>query len=138
MGRWLEVFSERPGSDDAGRCPPRDECVAPDPLVTAAQHLGYDCRGDFPWLNHVYERSSAYSGGRLWLDARQSAALLAELRRVRRIARREEFFAGMDGRRYLELWRRVEPPEAFDTHLDRIESLLALAADNGGWVRLSL
>jgi len=138
MGRWLEVFSEGPGSDAAGRRPPLDDGVAPDPLVTASRHLGHDCRGDFPWLNHVRDGSSAYTGGRLWLDARQSGALLAELRRVRRIARREEFFAGMDGRRYLDLWRHGEPPEAFDARLDRIESLLALAADSGGWARLSL
>jgi hypothetical protein len=140
MGGWLEVLRQKPpdGADDySRRLPLIVGEYACHPLVKAIRYLGREHRGTFPALARVCVDSPAYHGESLWLDDRQSGELLAEFRRVRRIGRWQEFLAGLDGRRYYDLWREGKAPEEFEAHLDRIEALLA-AAEGGGWVHLSL
>jgi hypothetical protein len=139
MGKWLEVLRERP-SDGADGCEERlpylvDE-IAPHPLLWAGRCLSHAHREFSPILDLVHFGSGAYDGEWLWLDELQKEELLDELRRIRRISRREEFLPGLDGRRYYDLWRRDESPERFEAWLDRIEQ--ALGAEGGRWVLLSL
>ncbi len=139
MGGWLEVLSQRPAPGADGRCdriPLLIDEIAAHPLLRAGRCLGREHRRLFPMLDLVRADSPAYVDEWLWLDERQVAALLDELRRARRIGRREEFLAGLDGRRYHDLWRRDDDPDAFEASLDRIER--ALEAEGGRWVLLSL
>jgi len=138
MGRWLEVLTERTPDDVsyAGRLPYRVDEIAPHPLLAAGRCLGRAHRPLFPMLDLVREDSRAYVDEELWLDERQMREVLAELRRVRRVVRREEFVAGLDGRRYDQLWRRDDAPGKLEAWLDRIEQ--ALQAEGGRWALLSL
>ena len=140
MGGWLEVLSRRPPTDADGYSQRRSLIVgelACHPLVKASRYLGREHREIFPTLARVCVDSPAYDGESLWLDDRQAGELLAEFRRVRRIGRWEEYFTGLDGHHYYDLWREGEDPEDFEARLDRIEALLS-AAEGGGWVHLSL
>ena len=139
MGKWLEVLRDRPAEGADGYAERRPSIVAeiaPHPLLRAAQRLGREHRKHFPALDLVREDSPAYVDEWLWLDERQVGEVLEELRRVRRICRREEFLAGLDGRKYFDLWRDGDPPEKFEAWLDRIEH--ALGAEGGRWVLLAL
>jgi hypothetical protein len=140
MGGWLEVLRERPSADADSYSQRQSLLIGAygcHPLVKASRYLGRGYRGAFPALARVCVQSSAYDDESLWLDAHQANDLLAEFRRVRRIARREEFLTGLDGGRFADLWREGEAPEDFEALLDRIEDLLA-AADGPRWVHLSL
>ena len=140
MGGWLEVLKQKPtvgADDDAGRRSLIIGELACHPLVKAGRYLGRSHRESFPALARVCVGSPAYDGESLWLNDREAVELLAEFRRLRRIGRREEYLAGFDGRRYIELWRDGESPEEFEAHLDQIEALLALA-EKGAWIHLSL
>ncbi len=137
MGKWLEVLSERL-PDTVGyhdRRPLRLAEIAPNPLLEAGRHLGL-YRPQFPMLDLVRRDSPAYVDEWLWQDCDQINELLAELRRIRRIGRREEFLTGMDGWRYHEIWRGPDPHERFDAWLDKIEE--ALDVEGGRWALLSL
>ncbi len=140
MGGWLEVLTQKPTAGAEGWKDRRslivDECAC-HPLVKASRYLGREHRPFFPALVRVCSNSPAYDSESLWLDDQQAADLLDEFRQVRRISRREEYLAGLDGRRYYDLWRQDEIPEKFEAQLDRIEALLA-AAVRGKWVHLSL
>jgi hypothetical protein len=139
MGRWLEVLSERPPADADGyaqRCPLIVAEITPHPLLGAGRCLPRAFRDRFPMLDLVREDSSAYVDEWLWLDAPQVEVLLGELRRVRRLCRREEFLAGMNARRFYDFWRQDESPEKCEAWLDRIERVLD--AEGGRWVLVSL
>ena len=139
MGRWLEVLRDRPPDSADGYTERRPSIVAeiaPHPLLRAARCLGREHRKSFPALDLVREDSPAYIDEWLWLDERQAREVLAELRQIRRICRREAFLAGLDGRRYYDLWRDGDSPENFEAWLDRIEQ--ALGAEGGRWVLLTL
>jgi hypothetical protein len=139
MGKWLEVLRDRPpeGADGyAERRPSIVAEIAPHPLLRAGRCLGREHRRVFPALDRIREDSPAYVDEWLWLDERQIGAVLEELRRVRRICRREEFLAGLDGRRYHDLWRDGDSPETFEAWLDRIEQVLGSEA--GRWALLAL
>lgn len=139
MGKWLEVLRERPpeGADGySERRPSIIAEIAPHPLLRAGRCLGREHRKFFPQLELVREDSSDHVNKWLWLDKRQVEEVLDELRRVRRICRREEFVVGLDGGRYYELWRQGEPPEKFEAWLDRIEQ--ALGTVGGRWILLAL
>ena len=138
MGKWMEVLSRRPGDTVgyAGRRPLILAEMAPHPLLQAGLCLGREHRGLFPMLDLIRMDSPAYVDEWLWLDEVHMAELLAELRRVRRIGRREEFLPGLDGRRYYDLWRRDDDPRAFEAWLDQIEVVLGL--EGGRWALLTL
>lgn len=139
MGKWLEVLRDRPLAGADGYSQRRLLIVAeiaPHPLLEAGRWLGSENREFFPMLDLVRKRSPAYIDEWLWLDERQAKELLSELRRVRRICRREEFLTGLDGHRFYELWRDGESPEEFEGYVDRIEQ--ALSTEGGRWVLLSL
>jgi hypothetical protein len=117
MGKWLEVLRERPpvGADGCReRRPHLVAEIASHPLLWAGRCLGRAHRGSFPMLDLARAGSTAYLDGGLWLDEFQKEQLLDELRRIRRIGRREEFLPGLDGHRYYDLWRRGESPERFE------------------------
>jgi hypothetical protein len=137
MGKWLEILRERPPEtlDRSGRLPLILAEISPQPLMEAGRHLGPH-RPKFPMLDLVRQDSSAYVDEWLWLDREQMDALLAELRRVRLIGRREEFLTVFDGQRYYDLWRGSSAPEPFEVWLNRIEKVLGAA--NGRWALLSL
>jgi hypothetical protein len=110
--------------------------ITPPPLLRAARCLGREHRRSFPALDLVREDSPAYVVEWLRLDERQIGAVLDELRRIRRICRREEFLAGLYGRRSHDLWRDGDSPERFEAWLDRIEQVLG--SEGGRWVLLTL
>jgi len=139
MGKWLEVLRQRrpDGADGySERLPSIVAEIAPHPLLRAGRCLGREHRKFFPALDLVRENSPAYVNEWLWLDEQQTEELLGELRRIRRISRRQEFLAGLDGARYYDLWRQGESPEKFEAWLDRIEQ--ALGAEGGRCVLLAL
>jgi hypothetical protein len=139
MGKWLEVLREKPPAEADGYFKRRPSIVAelaPHPLLWAGRCLSRAHRTLFPTLDLVRQDSTAYVDECLSLDELQTKELLRELRRVRRICRRQEFIAGLDGQRFYELWRNGETPEAFEAWLDTIEN--ALDVESGRWVYLSL
>jgi hypothetical protein len=137
MGKWMEVLRERPPDtlEHSGRLPLILAEIAPNPLMEAGCHLG-SYRSHFPMLDLVRRDSPAYVDEWLWLDRDSMDQLLAELRRIRRICRREEFLTGLDGPRYHELWRGNDLPETFEAWSDKLEA--ALGVEGGRWALFSL
>ena len=119
--------------------------IAPHPLMYAFDQL---CRANsgkretiekhFPLLAAVSLNSNRYLNEDLWLDATEVGRLVEEFRRLRRICRREEFIATLDGQTTYEAWCGVEPREDFEGWLDKIEALLTEATVSGYVVRLML
>jgi len=141
MGRWMEVLEEKPPAGADGHAERRSLVVgeiAPHPLIGASGFLKSEHRAAFPALDRVRAGSGAYVDERLWLSSAEAEQLLTELRRVRRLCWREEFLAGLDGRRYYDLWRQGETSERFEEWLDGIEGLLAAASTCGRWIVISL
>ena len=117
--------------------------IAPHPLMYA---FGALCQANpgkrevirkcFPALEAVGLGSPRYADEDVWLNAEELGQLLAELRRLRRVCRRQEYVTGIDGAASYEAWRNSDRPEDFDSWLDKIEMLLIGAFGSGYWVRL--
>ena len=139
MGRWMEVLTYPPADVDLDPSRRKEFVVgevAPNPLMNAANCLPRSGRRHFPMLDHVALHSSAYLDEHLWLSAKESEKLLDEVRRLRRICRREEFVHGLRGDDIWSFWRGADNAGEFDQWLDSIEHLLAIAVSRGYWVHL--
>ena len=119
--------------------------IAPHPLMYA---FGALCQANpgrheairncFPTLEAVGLGSPRYTDEDLWLNADELGPLLEELRRLRRVCRREEYLTGIDGAASYEAWRKSDRPEDFDSWLDKIEAMVVDAWESGYWVRLTV
>jgi hypothetical protein len=134
----MELLRERPAQHAEDYMHRRslivEEC-APHPVMRAWRHLDRENRGQFPLLGLVYEGSDVYAlDERLWLEPAQCLALLEELKRIRRVCRREEYLHGLDGHHYYERWREGASPVEFEFCVDRVEQLLERAVQEEYWV----
>jgi hypothetical protein len=149
MGRWMEVVRVLPSRGRRSHDESYKQLVvgeiAPHPLMHA---FGGLCQANpgmreiirkyFPMLEAVGLNSNRYVDEDLWLDAAEIGRLIEELQRLRRICRREEFIAALDGPAAYDAWRDSDRPEEFDASLESIEALLRKAAALGYAVRLML
>lgn len=118
--------------------------VWPDALMSACLAIPNAVRDEFPMLERVRYGSPAYVDELQLLVGDEVAQLLAELRRLRRLCRREEFMRRVDGPQVFDRWRTWSTGDEqytldeMNDYLDSIEALLERATQNGWTVRLEL
>jgi hypothetical protein len=149
MGRWMQVVRRQAPQGHDGPDQVLDDLVlgeiAPHPLMHAFDAV---CRANpgkreiihkwFPTLDGIALGSTRYADEELWLNAAELGHLLEELRRLRRVCRREQRLPGIDGAASYAMWLGCDRPEDFDSWLDGIEAMLAEASASGYRVRLVL
>lgn len=140
MGRYLEVLKERPpeGATWEERRALSVKEVYPHAALELRRCLRGAGRAAFPMLWRVGYDSEEYVNESLWLDAEEAGTLLAEIQRVRRVCRREEFVHGIDGMALWEAWSTWREEGETDALLDEIEGALALAVGRGYVVHVML
>lgn len=118
--------------------------IWPGRLMSAWHAIPAAARSEFPMLERVTVRSPAYVDELQLLVGDEVPRLLAELRRLRQLCRREEFVRGVNGAQVFDRWRTwSEDGQQYESddmndYLDGIEELLERAAQYGWTVRLML
>lgn len=142
MGRWMEIVEGGPVDLENPYSYGREKVlgeIAPHPLMSAAQAVPHEHRGEFPLLVHVcLWIESHYNYESLWIEPGRVGQLLEEYRRLWRICERQEFLRGVDGPTVLKHWQGGSLASDFNLHLASVEELLALAQARGAWVHLMM
>ncbi|MDJ0597035.1 MAG: hypothetical protein QNJ72_44940 [Pleurocapsa sp. MO_226.B13] len=112
--------------------------ISASPLIGAARLIGRNAKEQLPALHRLRWDSGNYDGEDLWLNPTEVDFLLQDFRRFRRVGVYEDFIHGLDAGQIQQLWERYNWQNDLEEWLDRIDTLLEQAVENGYWVHISL
>lgn len=130
MGRWMEALNNDGYVIDE---------IAPYSIIYCSRYLPKKILDEFPIITGLDLHSEKWIDEIQVFKSDEISELYSEFRRIRRLAKMEEFIPGLDNKKFLGFWKGEEISESkFQAELDILEKFILNAIDKQLEIKISL